>query len=220
MLPVERFRDERNVGCTTATKDDGVDGNTRGLKPVVRQCWALFDGNREARIWMRRRMTRAGSPVVAAPVNKVLGSLIGHPLPPHIAIIGERDVCEDRVAPERVHRHLVRGVPGSGSDTEEACLRIDSEEAPAFARSQPRDVITDGLGFPTRYGRRDHREVRLATRRWERSRHMEDLADRVGQLENEHVLGQPTFLLAHERTDAQRETLLGQKGVATVARSV
>ena len=45
------------------------------------------------------------------------------------------------------------------------------------------------------------------------------LALRVGELEDEHVLGQPAVVAGHHRGDAQREALLAEQGVAAVARA-
>ena len=43
---------------------------------------------------------------------------------------------------------------------------------------------------------------------------------RVGQLEDQHVLGQPAVVAGHHRGDAQGEALLAEQGVAAVARAV
>ncbi|MNS99358.1 hypothetical protein D3C72_1337590 [compost metagenome] len=42
----------------------------------------------------------------------------------------------------------------------------------------------------------------------------------AGHAEDQHVLGQPAFVAAHVRGDAQREALLAQQRVAAVARAV
>ena len=43
---------------------------------------------------------------------------------------------------------------------------------------------------------------------------------RGGQLEDQHVLGQPAVVAGHDRGDAQGEALLAEQGVAAVARAV
>ena len=47
-----------------------------------------------------------------------------------------------------------------------------------------------------------------------------DLALGRGQLEDQHVLGQPALVAGHHRGDPQREALLAEQGVAAVARAV
>jgi hypothetical protein len=42
---------------------------------------------------------------------------------------------------------------------------------------------------------------------------------RVGDAENEHVLGEPALVARHHRSDAQREALLAEQRVAAVARA-
>ena len=43
---------------------------------------------------------------------------------------------------------------------------------------------------------------------------------RVGQAQDEHVLGQPALVTPHVRSDAQGETFFAQQSVATVTRPV
>ena len=47
-----------------------------------------------------------------------------------------------------------------------------------------------------------------------------DLALGGGELEDQHVLGQPALVAGHHRGDAQGEALLAEQGVAAVARAV
>ena len=69
--------------------------------------------------------------------------------------------------------------------------------------------------------RRDqHRQVGLAAGRREGAGDVLDLALGRGQLEDQHVLGQPALVAGHRRGDPQREALLAEQGVAAVARAV
>ena len=69
--------------------------------------------------------------------------------------------------------------------------------------------------------RRDqHREVGLAAGARERAGDVLDLALGRGELEDQHVLGQPALVARHDRGDAQREALLAEQRVAAVARAV
>ena len=49
---------------------------------------------------------------------------------------------------------------------------------------------------------------------------MTRVALRRGELENEHVLGQPTLVASHNRSNTQSEALLTQQGVSAIARTV
>ena len=76
------------------------------------------------------------------------------------------------------------------------------------------------LDLPAGDRRPQHREVRLAARRREGRRHVVRLALGRGDLDEQHVLGEPALVAGHDRGDAQREALLGEQGVAAVARAV
>ena len=60
----------------------------------------------------------ARRPVVALPVDEVGGRLVGHALPPDVAVVGEGDVGEDGVA--------VEGVQGGGVGPSVAIVAIPS----------------------------------------------------------------------------------------------
>ena len=145
--------------------------------------------------------------------------LAGHPLPPDVAVVGEGAVGEDRVALDRCHRVRVRLVARARSDAEETGLGIDGVEAAVLAELHPGDVVTDRLHRPAGQGRDQHRQVGLAARRGECAGDVLDLALGRGQLEDQHVLGQPALVARHHRGDPQREALLAQQRVAAVARA-
>src|SRR5690606_37687842 len=69
--PVGCFNDKWNVGGTTTTKQDRVDGHTLWRVPVFRDLWALRSGNREARVWVRCRVAGLRRPWVALPVDEL-----------------------------------------------------------------------------------------------------------------------------------------------------
>ena len=147
------------------------------------------------------------------------GRLVGQALPPHITVIGERDVGEDAVGVERLHSVGIGVHAGAGSDAKESGLGVDGVEASVLAEAHPRDVVTDGLDGPAGHRRLQHGEVGLATCRGEGSGDVADVARGSGELEHEHVLGHPALVARHGRGDAQGEALLAQQGVAAVARA-
>ena len=66
----------------------------------------------------------------------------------------------------------------------------------------------------------EHGQVRLAAGRGEGAAHVLDRALGGGQLEDQHVLGQPALVAGHHRGDAQSEALLAEQRVAAVAGAV
>ena len=158
-----------------------------------------------------------GRPVLAVPVDRVRGRLAGHPLPPDVAVVGLGAVGEDRVALDRLQRVGVGLVAGAGGDAEEAGLGVDRVEAAVGAELHPGDVVADRLDLPAGQGRDQHRQVGLAAGGGEGAGDVFDRALRRGQLEDQHVLGQPALVAGHRRGDAQREALLAEQRVAAVA---
>ncbi len=108
VLPVERLRHEGDDGRPAPAEQEGVDRNAPGVLPLGRDGGALRRRRREPGVGMRGRLIRIGRPVVAQPVDRVLRRLVGHPLPPHVAIVGERAVREDRIALDGLHGVRVR----------------------------------------------------------------------------------------------------------------
>ena len=66
--------------------------------------------------------------------------------------------------------------------------------------------------------RNQHRQIGLAAGAGEGGRHVLDAAVRVLHAHDQHVLGQPAFLLAQLAGDAQGQALLAQQHVTAVAR--
>ena len=71
--------------------------------------------------------------------------------------------------------------------------------------------------FQPGQGRLQHGEVGLAARARERRREVPHVALGRGQLEDQHVLGQPALVARHDARDAQGEALLAEQGVAAIA---
>ena len=64
--------------------------------------------------------------------------------------------------------------------------------------------------------RLQHRQIGLTARRRKRGGDVLRFAGRAGELEDQHVLGQPSVVAGHHGRDTQREALLAQKSVASV----
>ena len=85
-----------------------------------------------------------------------------------------------------------------------------------FLSTEPTE-LTDNLHFPSGKGRFQHGHVRFAAgggkSRCDELFH----ALRAGHRHDEHVLRQPAFVVADAARDAQREALLPEQRVASVA---
>ena len=161
-----------------------------------------------------------GRPVLAAPVDQVCRRFLGEPFPPDVTLVGGGHVGEDRVVAERGDGVGVGMGAGARGDAEHAELGVDGAQAPVGAELHPADVVADGLGLPARDRRHHHGQVGLAARAREGRRHVAGLALGVGELEDQHVLGQPAVVAGHHRGDTQGEALLAQESVAAIPRAV
>src|SRR5665811_2055262 len=220
VLPVVRLADERDVRGAASAEEDDVDRNTRRVLPVVGDGRRLVGADREPAVGVGGRRRRLRGPVLARPVDEVSGDLVGHALPPHVVVVGERHVGEDRVVVEGEQRGGVGLGRRERGDAEEAGLGVDRVQAAVRSRAHPRDVVADGLDGPAGDRRAQHGEVGLAARRGERGGEVVDAAVGAGDLEDEHVLGEPALVTGEHRRDAQRVALLTEKGVAAVPGSV
>ena len=165
----------------------------------------------------------AGRPPASrgCPPSRSLGRrLVGEALPPHVAVRTQRDVREDGVAPQRLDRRDIRRLAGARRDAEESGFGVDRPEAAVIARAQPGDVVAEGLDAPAGDRRSQHCEVRLAARRGERRSDVVLTARGIDHADEQHVLGEPSFVAADDRGDAQREALLREDRVSAVAGAV
>ncbi len=221
MRPIEGLEHQRHVLRHAAAEDEGRDRHAGRILPGRIDARALRDRAGEAGIGMGRLVRRAGDPILAAPIDQMIGHAVGHAFPPHVAIVGQRDIGEDGVGVQ--HRHGVgvgRG-PGARRDAEEAGFRIDGAQGAAGIRLDPGDVVADGPDLPALepLGRHHHGEIGLAAGAGEGGGDVGLLAGRIFDADDQHMLGQPALVARHHRGDAQRETLLAEQRVAAIARA-
>ena len=125
MVPVKGLGYQRNGGLAAAAEEDGVD--LHALPIVVLRSGARALGNRDAVTRVRVRSLSGGrrSPVLTGPVDEVLWCLLGHLLPPDIAVVGKRNVGENGVTRlHGPHGNRVGVVVGARSHAEEAVFRV------------------------------------------------------------------------------------------------
>ena len=176
----------------------------------------------EARVRMRRPAPAIGGPLFAAPVGQAVGRGAVDPLPPDIAVVGERHIGEDRVAGDGRHCVGIGLQRGAGDDAEIPRLRVDGAQPALRVRPDPRDVVAHRRRLPALVARRgdQHGEVGLAAGTRKRGGDIGLLPPGRLDAEDQHMFGQPALVARHHRGEAQREALLAQKRVAAVARTV
>ena len=215
--------DERDHGRAAPAEEEGVDRHALPGRPTpamnVGHCAA---GGREARVGVRGRAprSRASSRCPASRSRASGGSSVmpSHQMSPSSV---ERDVGEDRVALDRLHRvrvGLAAPVPGatpkkpaSGLIGVEAAVLAEAASRRCRRRSSPPSsrgawaVSIARLVLPEADGKAAAEVLDVALRR--------------GQLDDQHVLGQPALVAGHHRRDPQGEALLAEQGVAAIARA-
>ena len=236
---------QRNRGRTATAEEDRVDRHSRGLLVVetveagLVKNGAVLGGSREARVLVSGNVTglldlllgHAGLRThavgivltnvagVTLPVDTFLGSLDAHVFPPDVAIGSKNDVREDRTLLAALESVGVGVHRSAGSNAEEAVLGVDRVETAVIAGLDPGDIVADGLKLPALELGLHHREVGLAASGRERGSDVILLLLGARERKDEHVLGHPTLILGHLRSDTKSEALLTEKSVAAVART-
>lgn len=81
-----------------------------------------------------------------------------------------------------------------GRNAEEASFRVDGVQTAVRAEFHPSNIVADGLHLPTGNGRDHHGQVGLPAGAGEGGGHVDFLAFRVGDAQDEHMFGQPALL--------------------------
>src|SRR5438067_11921705 len=116
----------RSLGiATAATENNRTDGDAVAILDMRVEHRIIAHWSGEAAIGMRRFFLRVRGPIIASPINRVLRRRAILPLPPHIAVVRQRDVGVKRVALDRLHRVGVRFVARPGHYPEVTVFRID-----------------------------------------------------------------------------------------------
>ncbi len=168
-LPVRSLGHQRDVRAAAAAEQHRVHDHALRVVELGGDRRALRRRHGEPRVRCAAGVPEAG--VQSRPASQeVLGDLLGHPLPPHVPVVGQRDVGEDDVPVEHLHgggfgRPARAGAtpknPASGlmaRSRPSASGRIQAMSSPIVSTVQPGSVG------------RQHGEVRLAARRGERRR--------------------------------------------------
>ena len=225
--PGAGFGHQRHGGGAAATKHERINGHAIGVVPLGIQGGVVGGGHRKAGIGVCGFGTCGfgdfGSPVIALPVDQVRGhgaSVFLHAFPPHIAIVGQRDIGKDDVFIQTGHAVGVGVEVGSRRYAKVTRFGVDGDHLTFGVWLNPRNIVTNGGDFPTRKAslrRHQHGEIGFATCAGESRSDVVLFAFWVGYAQNQHVLGQPALVAPHGGSDAQGQTLLAQQSIAAVA---
>ena len=227
--PVARLCDQRHGGRAAAAKNERVNFHAGRIIPgaVERRVVGRSDGETCVRVgrFGTGFFGNLWCPVFALPVDQVIWPMAGvffHAFPPDIAVVGQTHVGEDDVFVQTGHAIRVGVKVGAGSDAEITGFRVDGAQIAIGTWLDPCDVVADGGDFPAvkTGGRYQHGEIGFATCAGKSRCDMVFFALRIGQPEDQHVLGQPALVAAHVGGDAQCKTFFAQQSIAAIARTV
>src|SRR5687767_5086718 len=159
--PVARLGHQGHRGRATATEDESIDRHALGIVPSGVQRRIVDGGHGEAGVGVSGLgagfLGDLRRPVLALPVDRVRGRG-AHAFPPHVAIVGQRDVREDHVLVQAGHAVGIGvGIRARGH-AEVTRFRVDGVQLAVGTRLDPGDVVADGGDLPAfeAFGRDQH----------------------------------------------------------------
>ena len=179
--PGAALADQGHSGGSATSKDESIDRHALGVVPCSIQRRVVGGGNGETRIGVRRSAGFAvhcvvfgdlRRPVAALPIDQVSGqaaAVVLQAFPPHIAVVGQRDVGEDRVFVQAQHAIGVGQHVGARRHAEITRLGVDGIQAAIRIGLDPGNVVADSGDFPalkTGWGHQ-HREIGFTAGAWE-----------------------------------------------------
>ena len=165
-------------------------------------------------------------PRLAAPVDGAVfgcGRIVVQTFPPNRVETGiVADICEDGIAFGGSQRVGVGFFIGTGRHAEEAVLGVDRVKLAVFLiDAQPRNVVADRPDLVALlledFRRNQHGQVGLAAGRGESGGDILDIAIRILQSEDEHMLSHPALFTAQVRGNAERKALFAKEHISAVA---
>ncbi len=227
MIPRERFVDQRRQPGAASAEDHRVDRDAFWVVDFIGSSRALRDRRGEAAVRMRALnglavlVGDALFPRAAEPVERLLRGLAFAVFPPDRLVFGvENDVGEDRVLLGGGERIRVAFRVCARRDAEEAVFRIHRPEASVGSLAQPGDVVADGRDLVALmlqpFRRDEHREVGFSAGAGEGGGDVAGFAVLL-KAEDQHMLGEPSFLLREPGGDAKAEAFFSKQGVPAVA---
>ena len=222
MFPALGLIDQGEGGGTASAEEERGDRHTGRIFPFSSDGGAVAGLGGETGVGVSSLdglavgIDSIGSPIIALPVDEVSGGIITDAFPPHVTVIGESDVGEDGILGTGEHGVLVGLHAGTGSNTEETGFGVDGTEVAFVVKLHPCNIVTDGLDFPAGEGGDEHGEVGFSASGGESTGNILDFALGVGQLEDEHVFGEPAFIAGLNGGNTESEALLAEEGVAAV----
>ncbi len=222
VVPIAGLIDQGRALGAAAAEDDGRQGHSIGILPVIRDAGAILRGRGKAGIGMGDLGVGAVIMRLAGPVQQALGRLLGETLPPDGLVDGiQRHIGEDRIASGAGQSIGIAVGIGAGGNAEEAGLRVDGIELAVLANTQPCNIVAQRPDMITLLGKiirgGHHGQIGLAAGGGESCRHIFLLSIGIFDAEDQHMLSHPAFVFALEGRDAQRKALFAQQNVSAVA---
>ena len=220
VIPAHCFVNKRNSRRTASSEQECGNRNSVRIFPFVGNRRAVGSFCSEAGIRMSRFFCGSFCPDITFPVDQFFARFGFHTFPPDITVFGQSHVGENGVFFDGVHGVRVRAHGCSGGNAEESGFGVDGVETSVFAELHPGNIISDGFDFPAGDGRNQHGQVCFSAGGGERTCYVFDFAFRVGQFQDEHVLGQPAFVAGLNGSDTQSQTFFTQQRVSAVTGTV
>ena len=220
-VPVEGLVNERHGILATTAENEGAHRHALGILPVGVDAGALVCRRGKAGIGVCCHTAATRGPFSTLPVGQLCRRFVGQSFPPDIAVFGQGNIGKNGVGLTGSHGVRVGLVIGAGSHAKVAVLRINRIYLTVRTRLDPGNIIANCGNLPPlvleRLGWNQHGEVGLAASAWESCTDIGLLAGRRFYAKDEHVLGQPPFIIGNFGSDPQGQTLLAEEGVAAVA---
>ena len=103
-----------------------------------------------------------------------------------------------------------------GATPKKPTLRIDGIKTAVRPDLHPGNIVAEALGFPARNGRPHHGQIGFTAGRGKGGGDMISSAFRIGQTQNQHMLGHPAFAPAMAEAMPQGQAFFPQERIAAV----
>jgi len=221
VLPVSGFVYKGSSLSTAAAEYDSGNGNTVNGVELRGDAGAVSRRSGETAVGVSTLYAAIGIPNLAGPVHCILGRILVETFPPNgIVLKVVNNVGEDGALSGGSKSVGVRLIVGTGSNTEEAVLGVNSPKSAVLTDTDPSDIVTYApylialLCIDLR--RNEHCKVGLTASGGECGGDILDLSLGSLDAEDEHMLSHPALFSAEVGCDTKRKTLLTEKNVSAV----
>ena len=222
MIPVTGLIDQRSGLCAAAAEDYCGDGNAGLALKLGADAGAVDCRSGETGVGVCALAAVGAVPLFALPVFRVLGRILVHAFPPHGVVVKiVNNVGEDGVLLGCGKSVGIGLCAGAGCNAEEAVFGVYCPQSAVGTDAQPCDIVADRPALPALFavslGRNEHCEVCFAACGRECAADVADLALRIFNTEDEHMLCHPVLFSAEGGGYAQSKALFAEQNVSAVA---